>query len=140
MTPRAQTETNERPSPVAAGSLAVDVRCFSYDERRSVLPALLDAVNNTGGWILDRQVLPSGRVEFWFEVQLRSVMELYCAIVSSGLEFTRAGHRDLTSLCTLRQNTAPSSCHRLISIRMEVSFLDEDEHSLPLVASRAALA
>ncbi|SEG62118.1 hypothetical protein SAMN05421819_3870 [Bryocella elongata] len=140
MIPRVHTEPHERPAAAAASGLSVDVRCFSYEERRTVLPALLDAVSTTGGWILDRQVLPSGRVEFWFEVQLRSIMELYSAVVGAGMEFTRAGHRDLTSLCTLRQNTPVAGCHRLISIRMEVSFLDEDEHSLPMVASRAALA
>jgi hypothetical protein len=140
MTPRIQPEPHERPVAATSGTLTIEVRCFSYEERRAVLPALLDAVNTTGGWILDRQVLPSGRVEFWFEVQLRSVMELYCAIVSSGLEFTRAGHRDLTGLCTLRQNTSAGGGHRLIGIRMEVSFLDEDDLSLPVVASRSAAA
>jgi hypothetical protein len=140
MTPRVYPESHERPAAAAASNLSIEVRCFSYEERRMVLPALLDAVNNTGGWILDRQVLPNGRIEFWFEVQLRSIMELYSGMVGTGLEFTRSGHRDLTALCTLRQNAASTERHRLIGIRMEVSFLDEDELSLPIVASRAALA
>lgn len=137
---RLHTESHERPAAAGVNNLTVEVRCFSYEERREVLPALLESVGGCGGWILDRQVLPSGNVEFWFEVQLRAVVDLYVAIVGSGLEFTRAGHRDLTALCTLRKNTAPSGCHRLISVRLEVSFLDEDEHSMPVVASRAAHA
>jgi hypothetical protein len=141
MTPSGYTEPFERCSPAAAEGLSLELRSFSYDERRTVLPALLEAVTGAGGWLLDRQVLPNGRIEFWIEAPLRGVMDLYSAVVGSGLELTRAGHHDFTALCMLRKNQVHAAARaRLLTIRLEVSFVDEDEDSYPMAARRAALA
>jgi hypothetical protein len=98
-------------------------------------------MGHCGGWVLERQVLPSGRVEFWFEAPLRAAMEIYSAIIGAGLEPNRAGHRDIAALCTLRKNLyQPAGRSRMVTLRLEISFLDEDENSFPVASSRAARA
>jgi hypothetical protein len=121
--------------------LTIELRSYSYEDRRVILPALMQAMTQCGGWMLDRQVLPSGKLEFWLEVQLASALELYSSLIAAGIEFTRAGHLDLTSLCTLsRHRPLTQQNDRIVAVRLEISFLDESEDSVPMQATRAAQA
>jgi hypothetical protein len=121
--------------------LTLDLRGYTYDDRRIILPALIQAFSTCGGWMLDRQTLPTGRMEFWFEVQLEAAVDLYSALISAGLELTRPGHIDLTALCTLsRHQAALHSAGRAVSVRIEISFLDEIDDTIPMQARKAAEA
>ena len=127
--------------PPGLPGLTVELRGYSYDDRRIILPALLQALSACGGWMLDRQTLPSGRMEFWFEVPLEASLDLYSSLISAGLELVRASHIDLTTLCTLcRHHGQLRTPDRIVSIRLEISFLDEADDSLPMQAANAAEA
>ena len=137
----AQLELAAQPAPLPLGDLSVDLRGFTYDDRNIVLPALLNAMSSCGGWIVDRQPIRGSRTEFCFEVQLHAAMDMYSALIGAGLELTRHGHLDLTSLCMLRlHNPRPRQIDPVVTVRLEVSFLDEDEESLPAMAGKAAVA
>lgn len=141
MTPQAHVDMLPRTSSSSHGGLSLDVRCTSYQERRETLPNLLDAVSHCGGWVLDRQALPCGRIEFWFEFPLRAAIELYGSVIASGLEPNRVGHRDIAMLCTLLKNMQPGAARgRLVTLRLEIAFLDQDEDSFPVMAARAPRA
>jgi len=110
--------------PPAANSLAL--QSFTYQDRRIILPALADAMNHSGCWVLERKALSLTQMGFRFEIQLRSVLELYSALIAAGLELTRGSHLDLTALCTLRKhNPTPADLGRVVDFRLEVSFLEE---------------
>jgi hypothetical protein len=64
-------------------------------------------------------------VELRLEIQLRSILDLYASILSSGIELTRAGHIALTELCTCRKNLAAADLGQVVTIRLEISFLEE---------------
>ena len=65
-------------------------------------------------------------MELRVEVQLRSILDLYGTIVAAGLELTRSSHMALTDLCTCRRNlTAMSDLGQVVTVRMEISFLEE---------------
>jgi hypothetical protein len=105
---------------------SLEIQGFSYEERHGMVPTLISAFADCGGWILDRKPLSPNVLEFRLEIQLRSVIDLYAAIVSSGLELTRAGHLGLTQLCTCRKNIAnPAGLSQVVAIRIEVSFLED---------------
>ena len=105
---------------------SIDIQGFSYEERQGLLPTLTSAFADAGGWILDRRTLSSSTVEFQVEIQLRAVMELYSSIISTGLQLTRAAHLGLTHLCTCRRNISkPTDLSQVISIRIEISFLED---------------
>ena len=110
----------------ASGANNLSLKSFTYDDRRLILPAVTDAMNNSGCWVLERKPLSLTTLQITFEIQLRSIIELYGALIAVGLELTRGSHLDLTGLCTLRRhNPSPATLGRVLSIRLEVSFLEE---------------
>lgn len=105
---------------------SLDIQGFSYEERHGLLPSLTTAFADCGGWILDRKTLSPTTMEFRLEIQLRAAVDLYSSILASGLELTRAGHLGLTHLCTCRKNlAAPSDLGQVITIRLEISFIED---------------
>jgi hypothetical protein len=118
MTSMLDAQTTSMPS--------LDLQTFSYDDRANVLPALLVALADCGGWIIDRRTLSASTVELRLEVQLRSVVDLYGSIIAAGLELTRASHLALTDLCTCRKNAVTvGDLSQIVTLRMEISFLEE---------------
>jgi hypothetical protein len=105
----------------------LDVRGFSYEDRRAILPALAEALDTSGCWVHDRKAVSLAQMEFHFDMPLRSAVDLYSGLVGCGLELTRASHLELTGLCTLRHNPRPQHLGRVIGVRLEVSFLEEIE-------------
>lgn len=102
------------------------VQAFSYDERKTVMPALNAALESCGCWVLECKPMSLTQTRVRFEVQLRSVLELYSGLIAAGLELTRGSHLGLTGLCTVRKHQRrPREPFRLIEMVVEVSFLEE---------------
>lgn len=115
----------------------LDIQGFSYKERDDVLPCLGTALADCGGWILCRKAVSPSAVELQLEIQLRGVLDLYVGIVSSGLELTRRGHLTLTDLCNCRKNlTDPTELSQVVTVRIEISFLEDVPYQPLLIASR----
>lgn len=105
---------------------ALEIQGFTYDDRSDVLPELLIALADCGGWVLDRKAVSARLMELRLEVQLRSILELYGSIVGAGLELTRSSHLALTDLCTCRRNvTDVIELGQVILVNMKISFLEE---------------
>ena len=115
----------------------LDIQGFSYEERHGLLPTLTSALADCGGWVFGRKTLSPSMMEIRLEIQLRSIVDLYASIVSSGLELTRAGHLTLTDLCTCRKNLANAAdLGQVVTIRLEISFLEDITlHSLLMTGS-----
>lgn len=64
-----------------------------------VLPVLHGLICDCGGWILNRGLVEPGLAHFVFEFPRDICVEIYSAIVSTGLELTAGSHRALTELC-----------------------------------------
>jgi hypothetical protein len=104
----------------------LEIQSFSYEERQGLLPNLTSALADCGGWVLCRRSLSPSLTEIRLEIQLRSILDLYVSIVSSGLELTRSGHLGLTNLCNCRRNlTTATDLGQVVTIRLEISFLEE---------------
>ena len=105
---------------------SIDIQSFSYEERTAVLPLLTNSFADCGGWVLDRKTLSPTAIEFRLEIQLRSVLDLYAAILSAGIELTRAAHLSLADLCTCRKHLhATADLGQVIALRIEISFLED---------------
>jgi hypothetical protein len=105
---------------------SLDIQGFTYEQRNDLLPDLTAAFSNCGGWILDRKALSANNMEFHVELQLRAVMDLYAAIVATGVELTRAGHDAFTELCTRRKHQrVTAELGQIVGIRLEITFLDD---------------
>jgi len=119
---------------------SLDIQAFTYEQRHGLLPSLTAAFTNCGGWILDRKTLSATNMEFRVEIQLLAVLDLYAAILSTGVELTRSGHEALTELCTRRNHRRlTADLGQTVALRLELTFLDDITlHSL--LASGASLA
>ena len=105
---------------------SLDIQAFTYEQRNGLLRDLASACTNCGGWVLDRKTLSPTNMEFRVEIQLRAVLDLYAAILSTGVELTRAGHEALTELCTRRLHLALSAeLGQIVTLRLEIAFLDD---------------
>jgi hypothetical protein len=114
----------------------VELRCFSYEERRGILTALLEAMTACGCWIADKRAISTWQMEFTFEAELSVVDELYSEMVAAGIEFTREAHLAMTWLCTLRRHRAgSSSLFRTVRVRLEMSFLQECEPEMGMMTT-----
>jgi hypothetical protein len=118
---------------------SLDIQAFTYEQRHGLLPGLTSAFNSCGGWVLDRKTLSPTNMEFRVEIQLLAVLDLYAAILSTGVELTRAGHEALTELCTRRQHRITADLGQIVTLRLEIAFLENITlHSL--LSAGAALA
>ena len=102
----------------------LSLQCLTYDERATVLPAITDAIDRAGGWVLDRRTVAANALELKIELQLRALVDMYAALVSSGVELTRETHLLLTERCLCRQHQRTrESMASILCLRLEVAFL-----------------
>ena len=99
-----ESVNNPVPSLAAGDDPVVELRGHSYDDHRQVVPALLDSVASCGCWVLEQRALSPTMTELRFEVQLRSVFELYSSLVATGLKLTPDSHIRMNGLCTVRDH------------------------------------
>lgn len=120
------TPINSKATPSSTPLL--EVRSFSYEERPMILAALAQQMATCGCWLLERRTVSLSQIEYRFELQLRSIFDLYSGLIAAGLELTKGSHLDLTSLCTLcKHNPTPAELGRIVTVRLELSFLIEFE-------------
>ena len=118
----------------------VELQAYSYQERQGLLPSVTAAFSHCGGWVLERKTISPTAVEFTFEIQLTGIVELYAALVATGVELTSAAHTLLTDLCTCRHHLARTSHGRqVLSLRLTLSFLEDVTlHSLLMTGTGIA--
>jgi hypothetical protein len=113
---------------------------YSYSDRQGLLPLLLTAFTQCGGWVLERKTISATTVEFRLEIQLRAIMDLYSSLAGAGVELTRNTHALLTDLCNCRHHqnrtTHPG---QILTLRLELNFLEDVTlHSLLMTGSALA--
>jgi hypothetical protein len=124
---------NPVPGPATDDDPVVELRGHSYDDHRQIVPALLDSVASCGCWVLEQRALSPTITELRFEVQLRSVFELYSGLIATGLKLTPDSHIRMTGLCTVRDhNPRQAKRRRVITMRLELSFLEQTGSGLEL--------
>lgn len=116
---------------------AIEVHAFSFEGRSAVLPRLYAALAAAGcGLAGTARTLRHG-VEYSFEVERTSAIDLYCSLMQAGLELTEAAHRSLTTLCTLRMfEDSDARPVPLVDVCLQVSFLETADEN----AGRQAMA
>ena len=116
---------------MAGDTPTIELRGHSYGNHGQVIPTLLEAVAACGCWVLEQRASSPTTTDLRLEVQLRSVFELYGTFMASGVQLTRDSHTCMTGLCTVRDhNPRLARRRRILTVRLEISFLDEANSSL----------
>ncbi len=109
----------------------IQLRGHTYEDHREIVPVLLDTMAGCGCWLLEQRVVSPTATELRFELLLRSVFDLYSGLLSSGVDLSRDSHTRMKSLCTVRDhNPHHSKRRRILTIRLELIFMDELESAL----------
>jgi hypothetical protein len=104
----------------------LNIESFSYEDRRVIYPAVSEALDLCGCWLLSRRQTSLTQVEFHFELQLRWIVDLYASLVAAGLELTRASHHNLTVTCMVRKHQEqPSGLIGVMTALLVVNFLED---------------
>jgi hypothetical protein len=137
------SEPADKPEPdLAAVEIPlIELRGRTYEDHREVLPVLLDTMAGCGCWLLEQRVVSPIATELSFELQLRSVFELYSGLLSSGVDLSRDSHTRMKSLCTVRDhNPHRSKRRRILTVRLELIFMDDIDSSPGLAKTAMGLA
>ena len=103
---------------------ALNIHGYSYNDRFQILMSLTDSLTDSGAWITDRSTVSATTTELRFDIKLSAVLDLYTALVATGLELTRAAHFAMTDLWTCYNNLS-MRVSEVISIRLEINFLED---------------
>ncbi len=103
---------------------ALNIHGYSYHDRFQILMSLTDSLTESGAWITDRSTVSATTTELRFDIKLNAVLDLYEALVATGLELTRAAHVAMTDLWTCYNNLS-TWVTDVISIRLEINFLED---------------
>ena len=103
---------------------SLDIHGYSYNDRFQVLLSLTDSLTDSGAWITDRSTVSASTTELRFEIQLHCVLDLYTALIATGLELTRTAHHAMTDLWTCYNNLT-TSFSDVIAVRLEINFLED---------------
>ena len=101
------------------------IQAYSYYDREDLLPTVVDAIVNCGGWVLDRRDISEMTLGFQLEIELRGVFDLYAALLAAGVHMTRSGHRVLSGFCTCGRFVRKSQLGHILQLQLEISFLHE---------------
>ncbi len=85
-------------------SSSVELAAFTYNDRWGVLPDLNACLDECGGWVLEQKANSATSVEFHIELRLESILDMYGALMGTGIELTCNAHAMLTDLCTCWRN------------------------------------
>jgi hypothetical protein len=119
----------------------IDLRGRSFENPQQLVPVLLETMAACGCWLLERRELPPNATEFKFELQLRSVFELYSGLLSCGVDLSRDSHTRMKSLCTVRDhNPHRAKRRRILTVRLELIFMDELDTTPDLARTAMGLA
>lgn len=104
----------------------VELKAFTYENRWGVLPELNECLNDSGGWVVERRAISATSMEFRVELRLECILELYGALMGTGIELTSNAHATLTDLCTCRRNAAQlSTAGRTVMLRLMLQFREQ---------------
>jgi hypothetical protein len=120
---------------------AVELRGHTFEDHRGFVPRLVETMAANGCWLIDQRTLSPSSTQLHFELQLRSVFELYGNLIASGITLTRDSHTRMKSLCTVRDhNPHLARRRRILTIRLELSYVEESDNILNLARTATGLA
>jgi hypothetical protein len=104
---------------------------LSTDDPQRVVRFLTGVLLACGGWVLTRTTRGEEAAELDFEFARAACVDIYAALIASGLELTRDSHQQLAEFCHCTRNLIHSKA-------FEIARVDLMIYSDTLVLSRAS--
>jgi hypothetical protein len=102
------------------GGWTLKLNALSSDDPQRLVRFLSGVLLACGGWILTRSTQGNELAEIDFEFARAACVEIYAALITSGLELSRDSHRQLAELCHCTQNLLESKAFDVARIDLVV--------------------
>lgn len=97
----------------------LELNAQSAEEPSRLMRRLPAAVLKLGGWILDRG-REGGRVRLKFEFEQHACVEIYAAVIASGVELSQEAHRRFTELCQCTRLLPGAASGAIVGVELEI--------------------
>jgi hypothetical protein len=101
---------------------AIPMRGISTAEPGRLMKALTGAILGCGGWVLNRGRSDSGALNFLFEFERGTCLDIYSMVIAAGVELSRNAHLRFTELCQLA-SLDPTCAREIVSVDLEIQIL-----------------
>ena len=103
-----------------SGGWMLKLTALSADEPQRIVRFLTGVLLACGGWILTRSTYGSELAELDFEFARAGSMEIYAALVASGIELTSDSHRQMAQFCHCTQILLRSRAFEIARVTMVI--------------------
>ncbi len=103
-----------------SGGWMLKLTALSADEPQRIVRFLTGVLLACGGWILTRSTYGSELAELDFEFARAGSMEIYAALVASGIELTSDSHRQMAQFCHCTQVLLRSKAFEIARVTMVI--------------------
>jgi hypothetical protein len=98
----------------------LELQAVSAEEPARLVQFLTGAILGCGGWVLSRGASEEGAVSILFEFERQACIDIYSALIASGVELSRNGHLNFTELCLCTRNYQPECAADIASVDLEI--------------------
>ena len=99
---------------------ALEMKAVSIEEPSRLVESLTGAIMGCGGWVLSRGADDAGKINFLFEFERHSCLDVYSILVAAGVELSQNGHVRFTELCQCTRSQQRSCGTEIASVDLEI--------------------
>jgi hypothetical protein len=103
-----------------SGGWVLKLTALSADDPQRVARFLSGVLLSCGGWILTRTTYGNDLAELEFEFARAGCMEVYAALIASGLELSRDSHQQMAEFCHCTRNLFQSKAFEAARIELVI--------------------
>ena len=108
---------------LSEGPWAILMRGTSTAEPSRLVAEVAGAIIDCGGWVLSRSANDSGLLSFLFEFERHCCLDVYTALISTGLDLSQNAHLRFTEMCQCTSLTSRECGWEIVSIELEIQAL-----------------
>ena len=98
----------------------LEMKAVSAEEPSRLVASLAGDIAECGGWVLNGGADDRGKINFLFEFERHSCLDIYCILVAAGVELTRSGHLRFTELYQCTRSQQRSCGAEIASVDLEI--------------------
>jgi hypothetical protein len=102
------------------GGWMLKLTALSADDPQRLVRFLSGVLLACGGWILTRSTQGNELAEMDFEFARAACVEIYAALIASGLDLSRDSHRQMAELCHCTRNLLESRAFEVARIDLVI--------------------
>lgn len=105
---------------------SIQMRAISTEDPVDLLEILSETVLDCGAWVLSQGADDNGVVNILFEFERQACIDVYSAVVATGLELSQSSHIRFTELCQCTVFQSEEYADEVAGIDLEIQTFSSD--------------